>query len=300
MLPPISLKYFAEAARSGSVRQAADALLIAPSIISRHVAHLEREFGTALFERSPRGMLLTAAGRLLLDFVAQSEAQTQNVRAAIGGLGGMQRGLVRLALSEAAMGSFMPDLLAAFAKRFPHIVFQWSGGPTARIVDAVASGDTDVGLAFNVPPREDILFHSKVAQPLQLVCAPDHPLAAVPTVSMCGVANFKIAVPDSGFGLRRLIDQLAADAGVELQIAYEMNSIPAIKSLVRQADVVTFLPPMAFADELRTGWLRAVWLSERVAESATLDVITARGSEPSGAVEAFLQHVLLSLRLQAG
>jgi DNA-binding transcriptional LysR family regulator len=299
MLPPTSLKYFAEAARSGSVRQAADALLVAPSVVSRHVAQLEREFGTALFERSPRGMMLTAAGRLLLDFVVQSEAQAQNVRAAIGGLGGSQRGRVRVALSEAAMGSFMPDLLAAFAKQFPHIVFQWSGGPTARIVDAVASQATDVGLAFNVPERGDIVHHSKVAQPLQLVCAPDHPLAGAPAVSMRDVAPFKVAAPDTGFGLRQLIDQLAASAGVDLQIAYEMNSIAAIKSMVRQADVVAFLPPMAFADELRTGWLRAVWVSERAAESATLDVITASGRELPSAVGAFLQHLLLSLRLPA-
>jgi DNA-binding transcriptional LysR family regulator len=299
MLAPISLKYFAEAARSGSVRQAADALLIAPSIVSRHVAHLEREFGTALFERSPRGMLLTAAGRLLLDFVAQSEAQTQSVRAAIGGLGGSQRGQVRVALSEAAMGNFMPDMLAAFAKQFPHIVFQWSGGPTARIVEAVAAQATDVGLAFNVPEREDIECHSRVAQPLQLVCAPDHPLAGAHAVTMRDAARFRVAVPDVGFGLRQLIDQLAADAGVQLEIAYEMNAIPAIKSMVRQADVIAFLPLMAFSDELRTGWLRAVWLAERQAESATLDVITARARALPPPVAAFLQHLLLSLRLPA-
>jgi DNA-binding transcriptional LysR family regulator len=296
MIQPLSLKYFAEIAKSGSVRQAAEALFVAPSAISRQVANLEREFGTELFERSPRGMVLTAAGHLLLDYVAQSEVGAQSVRAAIDDLGGLRRGLVRVALVEAASGSFMPDLLVSFARKFPHISFQLSVWGTAQIVESVVNQTADIGLAFNVLNRDDIILHGRIAQPLQVICAPGHVLAGRTSISMRELVGFRAAVPDRTFGVRYLIDKAAEEAKVTLQMAYEMNSLQAIKSIVRRSDVIGFMPPMTFAHELQEGWLHAMALSERASESATIDVVTSRQRRLPQAPAAFLQHLLATVR----
>lgn len=296
MIQPLSLKYFAEIAKSGSVRQAAEALFVAPSAISRQVANLEREFGTELFERSPRGMVLTAAGHLLLDYVLQSEVGAQSVRAAIDDLGGLRRGLVRVALVEAASGSFMPDLLVSFAHKFPHISFQLSVWGTAQIVESVVNQTADIGLAFNVLNRDDIILHGRIAQPLQVICAPGHVLAGRTSISMRELVGFRAAVPDRTFGVRYLIDKAAEEAQVTLQMAYEMNSLQAIKSIVRRSDVIGFMPPMTFAHELQEGWLHAMALSERASESATIDVVTSRQRRLPQAPAAFLQHLLATVR----
>jgi DNA-binding transcriptional LysR family regulator len=67
LIQPQSLKYFAEVARTGSLRQASETFFVAPSAISKQISNLERELGAALFDRSPRGVVLTLAGQLLLD-----------------------------------------------------------------------------------------------------------------------------------------------------------------------------------------------------------------------------------------
>ena len=61
--------YFDEVARKGGLRRAADVLRIAPSAVDRQIIQLEEEVGAKLFERTPTGMRLTAAGELLIDGV---------------------------------------------------------------------------------------------------------------------------------------------------------------------------------------------------------------------------------------
>ena len=63
------LKYFDETARAGSIRQAAERLHVAPSAVNRRIKDLEAELGVPLFERLPRGMRLTAAGELFVQYV---------------------------------------------------------------------------------------------------------------------------------------------------------------------------------------------------------------------------------------
>ena len=62
VLQEISLRYFLEVVRTGSVSEAAGRLDVAPSAVSRQIARIERELGTLLFERRARGMVPNAAG----------------------------------------------------------------------------------------------------------------------------------------------------------------------------------------------------------------------------------------------
>ena len=63
-----SLRAFDETVRAGSIRKASEILGVAPSSVSRHIAMLEREIGTALFDRRSRGVVLTFAGRMVADY----------------------------------------------------------------------------------------------------------------------------------------------------------------------------------------------------------------------------------------
>ncbi|MEZ0604592.1 LysR family transcriptional regulator [Paraburkholderia sp. IW21] len=60
MIQPRSLRYFAEVARTGSLRHASETFFVAPSSVSKQISNLEKELGAALFDRSPRGATLSA------------------------------------------------------------------------------------------------------------------------------------------------------------------------------------------------------------------------------------------------
>jgi DNA-binding transcriptional LysR family regulator len=296
MIQPQSLRYFAEVARTGSLRQASEAFFVAPSAISKQINNLEKELGATLFDRSPRGAVLTTAGGILLDYVNDNTRDLMHLQAAMHDLSELRRGVVRIALVEAAVPSFMPDLMSEFSQTHPGIALYLDVCGTAQIVDALINHRVEIGMAFNVLNRDDITLRGRSEQPLQMICRPEHPLAGRKSVSIADLVNMQVALPTRTFGIRYLIEKAAERANIELQVAVEANSLQVIKNLVRQSEIVSFLPPLTFVDEATRGWLCGIPLSEQDSEAATIDVITLRGRQLSVAAQSFLKLLLERLK----
>ncbi|KVQ50024.1 hypothetical protein WK03_06815 [Burkholderia cepacia] len=296
MIQPQSLKYFAEVARTGSLRQASETFFVAPSAISKQIGNLEAELGATLFDRSPRGATLTAAGQLLLDYVHANSRDVEHLHAALDDLSSLRHGVVRVALVEAAAQSFMPDLMTEFSSDHPGIAIHLDVCATAQIVDALVNRRAEIGMAFNVLNRDDLNLHGRSTQPVQMICRPGHPLAGPDPVLMSDLMTYRVALPTRAFGIRYLVEKAAARAGVVLEVAVEANSLQAIKSLVMRSDIVSFMPPLALMQETADGVLVARPLRDRDAETASIDVISSRGRELSVAARTFLSALLRCLR----
>src|SRR3546814_4786340 len=91
----ISLKYFVAVAQTGSLSAASRQLHVAVSAISRQIARLEEEAGAPLFERAPRGMALSEAGRLLLAHARRTLLESDEVLRQIAGLQGTPNDEIR-------------------------------------------------------------------------------------------------------------------------------------------------------------------------------------------------------------
>jgi hypothetical protein len=157
----------------------------------------------------------------------------------------------------------------------------------------VVSGKADIGLAFNVLNRDDLILQGRVHQPLQLICNPQHVLAHEKLVPLSALDGARAALPTRSFGIRYLIDQAAIAANISMKVAYESDSLAMLKAMVRRSDrLISFMPPLTFAHELEMGVLRAVDLSDAAAQHASIDVVTARQQALSVAARAFLALVL--------
>lgn len=296
MLQQQALRYFAEVARSGSLRHAAEVFDIAPSAVSRQIAQLEDHLQVALFTRSTRGMTLTAAGIELLEHVNESNLRIDRLRRRLDDLSELRRGTVRLAVVEAATNSFLPEVLSSFSAEHPGIGFQITVCGTAEVSERVLSNAAEVGLAFGSPSRDDLLLRARIAQPLQLVCRPRHPLSESGSLALKQLDGVAAALPDRSFGIRRLIDRAADAARVRLRIALESDSLQLIKNVVGGSDLVTFMPPMTLERERAAGTLVAIDLQGSGFSKATIDVIRARGHDLSHAASRFLAGLVQAAR----
>lgn len=296
MIQSQAIAYFAEVVRTGSLRKAAENLLITPSAISRQIANLEEELGAPLFYRSSRGMVLTEAGDALLRFVEESNASVLRLRTTVDGLGNLSRGSVRLAVVEATTSSFLPSLLAEFANDHPNIHFEVRVCGTHEIADQVSTDRADIGLAFNVLSRDDLTLQSRMAQPLQIICRPGHPLANHKAMSIADLGETPVALPARSFGIRYLVDQAAGREKVTLNVRYEADSLQLIKSIVSASDVIGFMPPLTFESERSAGVLSAIQLSDVPSERSSLDIVTSRYRSLSAAARAFLARILTRVK----
>ncbi|HTH18246.1 MAG TPA: LysR substrate-binding domain-containing protein [Magnetospirillum sp.] len=140
-----SLRLFRAVARTGSVGAAAEQVHSVPSNVSARVRKLEDELGAQLFVREPRGMRLTPAGGVLLDYAERILALTEAARDAVRETVG-EGGELRLGSMESTAAARLPPVLTEFHRRYPKVALSLSTGTSDMQLQAVL--DRQVDLAF--------------------------------------------------------------------------------------------------------------------------------------------------------
>src|SRR6202012_2081170 len=131
--------YFDEVARQGSIRQASERLHIASSAIDRQILQMEARLGAKLFERTPQGLKLTAAGELMLDTVRRWRRDVSVLKNRIEDLRGLRRGEVTIAVVEGAL-EFLSFALAQFREKYDGIVYRIHVAGAQAVTDTILRG----------------------------------------------------------------------------------------------------------------------------------------------------------------
>lgn len=288
MLSP-ALAYFREVALCGSMRGAGEHLSIAPSAISRQIANLEAELQTALFDRRSRRLTLTSAGELVLAYSQRSSADFDALRESLQQITGLQAGQVRVGSVEGMVTYFLSRYLASFDKRFPGVKVSVSVVGSRAVLELVRNGEVDLALAFGLPTRSPFRVHARLEQPLCAIVAADHPLAARRSISFKALAQQRVGLPDRTFQIRSLIDGIAAKTKTPLNHVIETNTLEMCKGVVRNSDLLTFLPRYAALREIANGELSAVPLQQRDLASTSVSLITMPSRQLSPAARKLVE-----------
>ena len=242
-------RYFAAIAQHNSIRDAADALNVAQSALSRQILKLEEDFGVTLFERHPRGVALTAAGEVYLRYAREQIAQSEHMRAEFHALSGKHRGTVRISAIESLTQSMLPRLIAAFREHHPGVGFDVKMDGSEHIIEAVREIDTDIGITYYSQPASDLAVRVSAREPLVAIVAAEHPLTKKKRVGLRDVAAFPNCADDTRFAQpqpdrhRMLEGRRIAVAGAGDQLGRDAHRLSGAQ---RYSDV----PPAAFC----RGW----------------------------------------------
>jgi DNA-binding transcriptional LysR family regulator len=145
LLPSI-LRVFAEVARLGSFTSAASALGFTQSAISRQVLALENGVSAQLFDRLPRGVQLTEAGRRFLPHAEAVLDRLDEARRELADLGELAKGRLRVGAFATADAALVPEALAEFTRRYPGLPITLREGFTPDLLELVRDGDVDVAI----------------------------------------------------------------------------------------------------------------------------------------------------------
>src|ERR1035437_5731473 len=209
--PPRILIYVNAVARHGSIRKAAESLHMASSALNRRILVLESELGTTLFERLPRGVRLTTAGELYLNYVRRALTDLELVSSQIEHLRGLVRGRVRIAATESVAGRLLPAAIAKFQLKHPGVYFNVVIEAAGRLMDALASDTADLILTHDLYNRSDVSILAVTSQPFCAVVAQDHPLASRATLRLRVCLPYRIALADDSFAGRAFLRGVKSD-----------------------------------------------------------------------------------------
>ncbi|MBX9846014.1 MAG: LysR family transcriptional regulator [Xanthobacteraceae bacterium] len=234
------LSYVDEVARSGSIRKAADQLNVTASAVNRRIMDLEEELGAPLFERRPRGVRLTAAGEVFVNYLRQQDGEVERMKSQIEDLKGMRRGTVRIACSQALALEFLPRQIGEFRKRHPFVAFDVQVYDHEQAMAALAAYEVDLALVFRPPFLANFQPLMTLEQRIVAVMSSEHPLSAKRTVRLRDCAAYPVALPERSIGGRQLLDEVMARSRISFQIAAESNSFELLRGLVLEANLVSF------------------------------------------------------------
>lgn len=239
MLYSTSLRYFVEVARAGSLAEAASVLNVAVSAISRQIAKLENEVGTPLFERLPRGMILTDAGENLARYARRALIEAE---AALGELRSvdLDGGLTRVGCTEGFSRNLVPN---AFANRFaanPRARFALRVGRHSQVSRWVENGEVDLGVSFTTESAGNVKVELSVPMPVFALVPKDHPLATRDQVRLSDLVAWPIALLEQGTTVRQLVELACAASNIRLEPVFTTNNSTALHTFAARTGAITF------------------------------------------------------------
>jgi DNA-binding transcriptional LysR family regulator len=174
------LRAFLEVARHGSFTVAARGLGWTQSAVSRQIAALEAALGGApLFDRLPRGVRITEAGRSLVPY---AEAVAESLRDAVRELTALREvtgGRLRFGAFASADAGLVPRALAAFRARRPQVRVTREEGLTPALLERLTAGHLDLAVVSTTgrAPLEGYALHHLLDESLYVAVPAAHPLA---------------------------------------------------------------------------------------------------------------------------
>ncbi|MET7511681.1 LysR family transcriptional regulator [Streptomyces albidoflavus] len=289
------LRALVTVAEAGSVTRAAALLHLVQPAVTRQIRTLEQELGVALFERSRQGMRPTAAGTVMVERARRALNELERARAEIRPTPGVVSGIVTVGLLDSACDLLAEPLVSAVARDHPRIELRLLTAYSGHLQQWLDDGDLDLTLLYDLASTPSLNAEPLVRERLWAVAPPSAGLRPDRPLPFERAVSRPLVLPAAGHGLRRVIDTAAAQAGVEMSMAVQTNSMQVQKQLVLGGHGWTILPGVGIAEDVARGSLTAAPLCEpEVWRSIVLG--TSRTGRATPAAEAVAAELTSQVR----
>ena len=253
-----ALKCLVAIVEQGSLTQAAAVLHISQPALSHQIAAIERELGTPVIERLPRGTRPTAAG-----LAAVAEARTALAAADRAVLAGRRAaagagGRIRIACAETMTAWVLVPVLRAWRRRSPDVELDLKEYTSAdRMLDVLLAGGTDITVGPQ-PTRTDEHIEVLGREEIVVVASAEHRFAGLDAVPRAELAAEPLVHyhPDNGFA--GWIDQFAAARGVVLPQPALRTGSPRTAAHLAAAGLGVAIVPFSALTPLPGATIRSV------------------------------------------
>ena len=251
------LRTLVQVADLGSLSKAAARLRIAQPALSRQVRLLEEELGVRLFERQGRGMALTDAGRTVLGHAKRVVREMEALKVSVADPLSTLSGHVAIGLPPTIADLTFLPLVAAFRTTHPDVTVRLVSAYTGDLLDGIQRGDLDIAVLYDPHATRALRSRALMLERLFLIGPGEAGLSVEKAVSFTALAGVELLLPSRRHGLRVILESLAAQVGIELDVCIEIDSYTALKDLVRHGYGWTILPLAPIHADVERGELSA-------------------------------------------
>ncbi len=252
------LHVFRLVAQHSSVTRAAQELFISQPAVSAHLRTIEAKYGESLFERTPRGMTLTAAGEIVNEHAGRLFALYDGVTTALDEVRGKVRGEVAIAASSTPAAYLVPQLLKNFQMKYPEARPILKVGDSGEVLAWLHDFRVPIGVVGEMAITADLERLEIGSDELQLVVAADDSLSKVKQIKPENVARKTLFLRESGSSTRAGAVELLGDLFNSFERIVEINNTETIKQSVAAGLGVAVLSSWTTKLEEQAGLLKPI------------------------------------------
>lgn len=285
-------RYFLHVARFGSIRLAAERLHVSPSAISRQIVKLEHELQEQLLERRAEGVILTEAGKVLVEHLDSIFSQIESAKGDMADLRSMKTGILSLSTVEGVTDPFLSTHITSFRSIHPGIDFRVRIRGRERVLEAVEQRLSEIGFVYDHFTHPAIEAIGQWRQPLLALAPPSHPFADGRPLFLNDLADLPCVLPDDTFGIHHLLNRAFGKlkkSPKSIVVADQFHFL--IQHAIRN-NAIIYLPLQAVLKEVTTGQLLPLNLSCKDFEHRFIYAVVRSGQHRSPACEAFIASIL--------
>jgi LysR family transcriptional regulator, hydrogen peroxide-inducible genes activator len=238
------LRYFLAVADEASFSRAAAKVRVAQPSLSQQIQKLEAEVGQPLFDRLPRSVALTEAGRCLVDYARQILAAVGDARRCVDEFRGKVAGRLAVGAIPTIAPYVLPELIKRFQKRYPEVKLEIVEDVTDGIAQRVEAGELDTAFASTCHESPTVRRHSLGKEPLLALVSTHHPLADQASITWDDLKSQKFLVLHDMHCLSRQVNQLLAAQRLRPELALAGTQLVTIANMVAAAIGVSIVPQM--------------------------------------------------------
>jgi LysR family transcriptional regulator, low CO2-responsive transcriptional regulator len=265
------LRSFLAVADSGSVRAAAEELVVTQAAVSASITALQKSLGVALVTPDGRGLRLTDAGAAYARYARRILGLLDEAGRAAAAAADPERGELRIAAVTTAAEQILPPILGGFRRRHPQTGVRLEAGNRDRVRSLLDRHQVDLVLGGRPEPGWDVVVHGVRSHELVVVAAPELAAAAQARSQEGGAQPASPDAPglllwlahqtwllrEPGSGTRASTDTLLADLDIS-PLTLMVGSNVAIRESAQVGLGVTLLSRDAVAAELAAGKLAEI------------------------------------------
>lgn len=235
---------------------AAKQLFISQPTVSQTIAEIEHEYQLTLFERYPKELMITPAGKIFYDYassiVRSFDAMDQAMHTSEFLLP------LRIGATLTVGNTILSPLLAELKKRNEHIDLHVQVDNTSRIESKLLHNELDIALVEGIITNDAITTYPVINDTMVVICGSDHPFAKREEVKIDELRHEALIVREQGSGTRSMLLNLLAEHQVPANVKWEVCSGTAILNAVGYGHGVSYISKRCASGDLASGFVHEV------------------------------------------
>jgi DNA-binding transcriptional LysR family regulator len=263
LLDSRQLRAFCVLAHEGNFTKTGQILHLTQSAISHAISSLEDDLGCQLFYRSGKKIILTQQGKMLLNDAEAIQRLMSQARARVGSLDMIMRGNLRIGCSAASSQFIIPTVLREFKESFPAFTITIHPGNTPTLLNLLENNQIDLAICLSPAGFPQISYRRIFQDELEFLVSPLHSWAQSKKLLPKDIQSQNYILYNRNSHSFALIENYFWQRNIKLRSFIELDSIEAIKELVKEGLGVGIMAKWMARPELEAGSLVNVPLGKK-------------------------------------